>query len=208
MKVPAVAVAGLADAYAYAQKNEDRRRPAIPGDPGIWVLIFGDLILFGIFFVVYTVARSHSVAEFTASQFALNRTIGLANTVILLSSSCFVVNAVRQSTEPGRTSFAYLIWAIFGGLAFFLLKIFEYHAKVHAGIGLNYNSFFTFYYMYTGIHLLHVIIGTVVLCLMAKLSLRTVKTQREITFLESGAIFWHLVDLIWVMMFALLYLVR
>jgi nitric oxide reductase NorE protein len=86
------------------------------------------------------------------------------------------------------------------------VKVIEYGAKFRAGITLTSNDFFMFYFMLTGIHLLHVLIGMGVLTFLMRHTAAGVLDERRIQHLESGASFWHLVDLLWIVLFALLYL--
>ena len=190
----------------------DQQRPKsrhLPGEPGIWVFIFGDLAVFGIFFVTFAVYRGHDLATFRASHGALNQTCGLVNTLLLLSSSWFVATATN-SARSGRSAQAVpFLWIAFAlGAGFCALKAFEWGEKLRDGLSLMTNDFFMFYFMYTGIHLLHVVIGMVVLAGLTKIARKPEKTDRDIALIEGGGVFWHLVDLLWIVLFALFYLVN
>jgi len=180
----------------------------IPGEPAVWVLIWGDFLVFGLFFCIFSYYRAHNFALYSASQHTMHRGLGFANTLVLLTSSWFVAQSVRDVRNGAKARGARLILgAIFCGLCFCVIKVFDYRASVYAGITLNTNEFYTLYFMLTGIHLVHVIIGTGVLVYMyALVSKRPVKTKKDIVALESGGVFWHLIDILWVFLFALFYL--
>ena len=138
-----------------------RKAPGhIPGEAGLWVFIGGDLVVFAVFFITFAVYWRQETALFEASSALLDKRIGLLNTLLLLTSSWFVAQAVSAvRSGAGRRARALVICAIALGAGFVALKGFEYHAKIAAGITLNTNDFFINYYMFTAIHLLHVIIG-------------------------------------------------
>ena len=100
-----------------------------------------------------------------------------------------------------------MLGAIVCGLTFCVIKFFDYRASVYAGITLNTNEFYTLYFMFTGIHLFHVIIGIGVLVYMYTIAAkRSAVTKSDIGMLESGGAFWHLIDILWIFLFALFYL--
>ncbi len=181
----------------------------LPGEAGIWVFIAGDLAIFSLFFLTYLYYRGDDVALFSSSQQQLSLTFGTINTVLMLTSSWFVasaVHAVRRSQQG--VARACLLLAIACGAGFGVVKVFEYGEKIRAGLTLNSNDFFIYYYMLTGIHLLHVLIGTGVLIYMYRLAGRGRRDAVAVRNLESSASFWHVVDVLWIVLFALLYLVR
>jgi nitric oxide reductase NorE protein len=186
------------------------RRPRhLPGEEGIWVLILGDLAVFSIFFATYLVYRAGDPALYAASQASLDRGLGLLNTGLLLTSSLFVALAVRAAREARAPRVvAWLSAALACGAGFVASKAFEWSTKLSAGVTLNTDEFFTFYYMFTGIHLLHVLIGVGVLAYLALRSRRPDPGSGWVSVMEGGGAFWHLVDLLWVVLFPLLYLVR
>jgi len=181
----------------------------IPGEAGVWVLILGDMCAFSAFFAVFLVHRAQNVALFSASQATLERRFGLLNTALLLTSSLFVARAVMAARAGARRlSARLLILALACGGGFVGSKAFEWGAKIAAGITLNTNEFYSFYYMFTGIHLLHVLIGMGVLTYLLALSRRGDPGASYVAVMEGGGAFWHMVDLIWVVLFALFYLLR
>lgn len=166
-------------------------------------------MIFTLFFVIFAVTRAGHIDLFTESQMHLNQNFGALNTFIMLTSSLFVAVAVRaaraRNAEVARAAF---IFAGVLGLAFVLVKAFEWGEKVRAGITLNTNSFFTLYYMLTGMHLLHVIVGLSVLFVLIRYTRSGNFDAKKISYIESGASFWHLVDLLWIVLFPIIYLIK
>jgi nitric oxide reductase NorE protein len=164
---------------------------------------------FSAFFAVYLVHRAQDVALFSISQAALERRFGLLDTALLLTSSLFVARAVIAARAGGRRHSArLLILALACGGGFVVSKAFEWGGKIAAGITLNTNEFYGFYYMFTGIHLLHVLVGMGVLTYLLARSRRADPGPNHVAVMEGGGAFWHMVDLIWVVLFALFYLLR
>lgn len=187
-----------------------RERAHVPGEPGVWVLLFGDLVVFLVLFGVYLNRRAHNPQLFASSQEALNRTFGVVNTVILLTSSILVVFAVRAiRTARLRYLASPLILAGAGvGACFVVVKVLEYQQKIAAGITPASNDFYMYYFVLTGLHLAHVVIGLAVLLVLSRLARVTEPTSTHLAFFEGGACFWHMVDLLWIVLFPLLFLVR
>jgi nitric oxide reductase NorE protein len=184
-----------------------RSAKILPGEEGVWMLVLGDMIVFGLFFVTYLYYRAQEADLFNRSQALLNRQFGVVNTLLLLTSSWLVVMAVEAIRDRrNRRAKALLRVAFLCGVGFCIIKAIEYAEKFNAGITLVTNNFFMYYFMYTGIHLLHVIIGLGVLLFLMHKTDATAPADARL--FESGAIFWHMVDLLWIMMFPLLYLVR
>lgn len=197
---------------ATAQQRSDEStdtKTRIPGEAGLWVLLFGDLTVFLVLFAVYLANRGKQPELFAQSQHALNRDLGALNTLLLLASSLFVVLATRAVRSPShRHAPRLVLGAIAFGLGFVIVKIFEYHDKIAAGLTPSTNKFYMFYYVLTGIHLAHLIVGLVVLVVLFTLSRKEALTDGQFMFFEGGACFWHMVDLLWIVIFPLLYLVR
>ena len=181
----------------------------LPGDRDVWIFICIELFAFGMFFVVYAIYRSMQADLFNASQLALDRSLGALNTILLLSSSWAVVSAVQSARRERTVAIVrYLALAIALGLTFVVVKFFEYDAKIDAGITMNTDMFYMFYFSLTGIHLLHVVAGTIILIVMFLNARQGVYHASNLKGLETGASYWHMVDLLWIFLFALLYLLR
>jgi nitric oxide reductase NorE protein len=186
------------------------RAAHLPGEPGVWVLIGGDLLIFSLFFLSFMAYRNASPTIYSSAQSQLNLKLGVLNTILLLTSSWFVATAVQAArrTSPHRAAIFFTL-AFLCGLCFVGIKGIEYHERLAAGASIAGNEFFMFYFMLTGVHLLHVLIGLgVLLWLRQKTSGRAPLTAQKMVLIESGATFWHLVDVLWIILFALLYLVR
>lgn len=179
----------------------------LPGEPGIWLFIGGDMVLFSVLFVIFLQYRAEDFATFSAGRNTLSQPLGLLNTLLMLSSSWFVAMATqavrKQIPNVAPACFAL---ALLCGLGFVVVKYFEYSAKVHAGFTLTSNDFYMFYFVYTGIHLVHVLIGMGVLTALLMYTRSRAVADVTLQHVESGASFWHLVDLLWIVLFALLYL--
>jgi len=185
------------------------REGRIPGEPGVWVFVFGDLMMFSLLFGVFLYYRGQDVELFARSQVHLNQVLGVVNTFLLLSSSWFVALAVEAARRNlGRVTPVLLLLALACGAGFGVVKFLEYSDKVRAGITLTTNDFYMYYFVLTGIHFMHVLLGMGVLAALARYTWDGRYDARTIRNLESGASFWHLVDLLWIVLFALLYLIK
>lgn len=179
----------------------------IPGEPGLWVMIFGDLAAFSAFFVVYMVAYAGARPEFAAGQATLDRNLGLLNTLLLLTGSWFVARAVAAVRVGARSGRGLVTAGIGCGLGFVAIKALEWHDRIAAGLTLNSSAFSIYYFTFTGIHLVHVFIGLGVLTFVRSRFDDEGRFVAGHGLIEGGAAFWHLVDLLWLVIFALLYLV-
>jgi nitric oxide reductase NorE protein len=181
----------------------------LPGEAGVWMFIIGDMLMFSLLFSVFVYYRSDDVALFSTSQQALSQTYGLFNTILMLTSSWFVALAIHsQRQRLVHLTTRFLVLAVLCGLGFIVVKVFEYSEKFAANLTIVTNDFFMYYYMLTGIHLLHVVLGIIVLLYLCTISRRSELSADDVNMLESGASFWHMVDMLWIVLFALLYLMR
>ena len=191
---------------AVGQPPASARR--IPGEQGTWVFLFGDMLVFAVFFATFMVERSKAPEVFDAARKTLHVNIGLVNTLVLLTSSLFVVAAIGAIRTGARAVAARaLLIAIGCGVVFVALKVTEYVLLVGAGHTAGANHFYLYYFILTGLHLLHVLIGILVLVLMLTQTRRTELSTTRLAVIEGGGCFWHLVDLLWIVLFPLLYLV-
>jgi len=187
----------------------ERRPRHLPGVEGIWVFVIADMTVFGVLFGCFMVGRHQDPTSFETSRHALNPTFGGVNTLILLTSSLFVVLAVHAVKQNRLRSAQHLFAGAFlCGLAFMVSKAIEYTGKLNENITILTNEFYMYYFTLTGIHLFHVVAGNVVLLVFwFKARARTFDPANP-TALECGATYWHMVDLLWIMLFPLLYLLR
>jgi nitric oxide reductase NorE protein len=186
-----------------------RAERRLPGVEGVWAFVFADMTMFAVMFVSFMLDRHKNPALFEKSRRALNLDFGGINTLILLTSSMLVVLAI-DALKHGRPRLAprFLALAMGCGFAFTVSKGFEYVEKFNAGITLQTNEFFMYYFILTGMHLVHVIAGNVVLAVLWSKSRFAPAGGGSLKLYESGATYWHMVDLLWVCLFPLLYLVR
>ncbi len=197
-----------ADAEPLPDTNGNTTAPGlVPGEASMWFFILGDLLIFGVYFVCYMVYRGEHAGLFLQSQRHLDQGIGMSNTVVLLTSSLFVAlgtEAARAGKAARATRLVGIAFAC--GAVFPILKLVEWLPKLGAGITPGENLFFMFYYLMTGLHLVHVLLGLVILGFVLR-SLRSASTP-NMKFIETGGIYWHMVDLLWLLLFALFYLIR
>jgi nitric oxide reductase NorE protein len=182
--------------------------PSHPGTEGLWIFIFVDMIIFLLMFIVYISERIRLPSVFATSQHQLSEFFGLANALILLTSSWAMVKAigaVRQGLAPQAHKWLTLCLAT-GGL-FCINKLFEYGVKIEHGITPATNGFFTFYYVITGLHFTHVIGGMVFILHCRSRALAETGTGHYLKKLENTGLFWHFVDVLWLFIFPMLYLV-
>ncbi|KLI05496.1 cytochrome C oxidase subunit III [Mycolicibacterium conceptionense] len=178
----------------------------LPGDGHMWVMVLGDLVIFGGYFIVFMIYRSMHPDEFLRAQQHLDITIGVVNTVILLTSSWVVARAVLAARAGRHEAAIRLTYAGgIGGLMFMVCKGYEWVVKIEAG-HTNSEMFYSFYYVLTGVHLIHVLIGLIVLGVIVR-ELRN-PSRRRASVVEASAVYWHMVDLLWVIIFGLLYVMR
>jgi nitric oxide reductase NorE protein len=181
----------------------------VPGEAGMWVLILGDMAVFALLFAVYLYYRAQDPAVFRASQLRLNQTFGVVNTLLLLSSSLCVVTGVRALRQRvARVAPAMFAAAWLCGFGFVVDKYLEYSDKLAHGIKPATNNFWMYFYALTGLHLVHLLLGMVVLAFCFVQSRKPALDARRFSFVEGGACFWHMVDLLWIVLFPLLYLVK
>lgn len=199
----------VAESLEVANERERRAGGHVPGEAGIWIFILGDMSLYATLFGSFMVDRSKDPAVFDAASATLHTAFGAINTLLLLTSSLVVALGIRSlRTGIGRKHAPKLFAvAIACALGFVLNKYLEYHALLSDGHDPTDNAFYTYYYILTGIHLTHLLAGTGVLVFLYRISRKPVFSQRDLRAAESGASFWHVVDLLWIVLFPLLYLV-
>ncbi|MBC2637851.1 MULTISPECIES: cytochrome c oxidase subunit 3 [unclassified Rhodococcus (in: high G+C Gram-positive bacteria)] len=167
------------------------------------------MTVFGILFGVYAWYYGQESAQFGADQAALNKNFGFANTLLLLSSSLLVYAAVQAIRQQRHSLASPLILAAMGcGAVFLVDKGIEYYDKLSHGISAATSDFFMYYFVLTGLHAIHVIVGLALLGFVFSLSRKPTLTARQHTYLEGATVFWHMVDVLWIIMFPLLYLVH
>ncbi|NTW67262.1 MAG: cytochrome c oxidase subunit 3 family protein [Nitrospirae bacterium] len=185
---------------------------------GMWFFLFTEILLFGGLFLVYSVYRYMNAAEFHAAATGLSTVMGTANTVILLTSSLTMALAIT-ALQRGNTRASIQLQAttIVLGLVFLVNKYIEWSGHIHEGIypnapellarGHGQTLFYGLYYVMTGLHGLHVVAGLVLIGIMLTQTVRRQITGSDHVKLENAGLYWHLVDLIWIYLFPLFYLI-
>lgn len=185
---------------------------------GMWLFLYSEIILFGGLFVLYAAYFHKHPDSFAVGGKELNRVIGAINTVVLLISSFAVAASITAIQKGSRKLTIWLLsFSILCGCIFLVNKYFEWGTKIHHGIYPNsetlvngepgLNIFFGLYYVITGLHGLHVMIGMVLLSISLALVLAGKIDNSRFSMLDNSGLYWHLVDLIWIFVFPLFYLV-
>ena len=183
--------------------------PRLAGDLAIWFFILAELLAFGVFFAAYAFTRANHIELFNAEQAALNRNAGALNTVLLLTASYFVVRAVQAAErEASRQAANWLLGAILTGFGFVIVKLTEYAAAFAHNISLSSSPFHMFYISLTFFHFMHVILGLVILIAMWNGARQGRYRRGDMNGLETGAAYWHMVDLVWLILFPLVYVIH
>lgn len=183
----------------------------VPGEPGIWALIFTDLLVFTVYFIEFMYQWGQNPAMFAEGHQAVSLTSGILNTLFLLTASLMVALGV-QTMRVGAVQATQRLFLIAGlsAAAFVVNKYIEYSDKLNHGHTPQSDIFFQLYYVVTGIHLVHVLIAVTLLWLMSRRVGQVVgsPTPRQSRFVENCANYWHMVDLLWLGIFALFYLMK
>lgn len=181
----------------------------LPGNLIIWAFILAEMLIFAVLFASYAFDRAKNVEMFNFYQQTLDRNAGAINTLLLVTASWFVVLAVQAvHRDDSRTASRNIALGFLCGAGFLAIKVFEYAAKFGAGISLSTNTFYRFYFGMTFFHFMHVILGMVVLAILWKKTRQGAYSSRNALGLESGAAYWHMVDLLWIVLFPLVYVMR
>jgi len=194
---------------AHGTQTQPRRTTHIPGEVGTWVFILGDMAVFALLFGVFIYYSGKEPALYAASQLEVHRSFGAINTVLLLTGSLFVAAAVQAiRSQMHRIAQVAIGVALVCGAGFLLNKILEWTDLVADGHVPAGNNFFMYFFMLTGLHAFHLLVGLGILVAMFALSRKPSLSKGQFALFEGGACFWHMVDLIWIVLFALLYLVH
>ncbi len=187
---------------------------------GMWIFLLTEMLLFGGLFTAYAVFRAWNPEMFLNSHLFLDRSLGLLNTIVLISSSVTIAIAVQriQVNKPRQTATLLLVTLVLATI-FLVVKYFEYSHKIHLGQlpgkfysftgvkGTNPHIFFSIYFAMTGLHLVHLVGGMFAIGGILWAVLKNRYSSIYYTPVENVALYWHLVDLIWIYLFPLLYLI-
>ncbi|MGV0739242.1 cytochrome c oxidase subunit 3 [Mycobacterium syngnathidarum] len=189
------------------EQVHDARARSVPGQPDMWMFVLFESLLFTAYFSVYLVSRTQSPDLFLQSQSHLDLRIGVVNTIALLLSSWAIARCVQASREGDyRSALTNVFLTISFGLLFLIGKIVEWVSQIRIGNSFTSDEFFQHYFFLTSIHCIHVLIGFVVLGVVVYQLWSPQRRSQQLV--ETGATYWHTVDFLWVLIFALIYVVR
>ncbi len=191
----------------HADSDIGHERP--PGDLAIWIFICAELLVFAVFFASYAFTRANHVELFNQWQSTLNRNYALVNTLALITSSYFVVRAIAAIRIDHRSaSLRWLLGALAMGALFLVVKSMEYADHYSHGVNLRTNLFFMFYFSLTFFHFMHVLMGMVILGVNAAVLRKGGYSAENHRGMETGGSYWHMVDMVWLILFPLVYVMR
>lgn len=182
---------------------------SLPGDGAWWMFLTAEFGTLCIFFVVFAFMRSANPEEFKAAQSLLDPRMALANSLILMTSGyCMArgLHSLRHNHADAKPAVRWVLIAALLGIIFIGIKSTEYAAKFELGLSLSSGTFWFFYYFLTGFHFLHVLLGIGFLLWVALRLGRGPRTAELQVQAESCGAFWHMLDLVWIILFPLLYL--
>jgi len=178
-----------------------------PGGILIWIIILLELVTFSAGIIAFTFQSNLFPEMYSISKEELNVHIGFANTLILLTSGFFIAQSLQHLKAANEAKSQNFMWVgMLFGLAFMILKSYEFVDKMEHGFDLSYNAFFMYYWLLTGFHFMHVLVGLIILFVLVSNVRKGVYSKDNFLDVEAGASFWHMCDLIWLILFPVLYL--
>lgn len=179
----------------------------LPGDLAMWFFILAELSVFALLILTFTVAQALYPQTFSEGRQLLDRSTGLAMTLSLLTAGLFAALAQEQVRQdrPRRAALLLCV-ALLLACGYVGIKLTEYAHLLANGLGMEHNTFFTLYWILTAFHFLHVLLGMVILAWLAEGCQRRRYGAQRNSGLESGVLYWHMVDLVWVLLFPVVYI--
>ena len=176
-----------------------------PGGILLWIIITLELLTFGMALVALVYFSKSDPKLFHSSRLLLNTNLGITNTIVLMTSGFFMTVATNYFKKKDFFKVKlYLNLVLLSGSLFCILKGFEFYHKISVGLTLNTNVFFSFYWLLTGFHFIHVIVGLFIIGFLLRGNKKNVLLHEDF---EGGAAFWHMCDLIWLIVFPVIYLI-
>lgn len=205
--------------HSFTLPNSGHNFDAKASKLGMWLFLYTELLLFGGLFLVYMVYRFLNQDAFLEASYELNVWMGTINTIILLTSSMTVAMSITALQKGDKKLSIILLWiTIAAAMAFLVIKYFEWAAKFEHGLfpGMEHYAampvgerlYFYLYFFMTGLHALHVIVGGVFIIVVIKKIENGSVNQKRYSLLENSGLYWHLVDLVWIYLFPLFYLIH
>ena len=180
----------------------------LPGDLAMWFFILAELTVFAIFFIGFSVSEQLNEEMFRLGKAQLHQTAGLINTIALITSSFFVALALTKIHKAqAKQSVLLLLIAKAFAIIYISVKIWEYLSLFEQGITIETNTFFTLYFLITAFHLMHVLLGMVILSFIAYSAWQGKYQNNDVSGFEAGTSYWHMVDLLWIILFPLIYVI-
>jgi cytochrome c oxidase subunit 3 len=209
----------MADSHTFVLPNSGHNFDAKASKMGMWLFLLTELLLFGGLFLVYMIYRYLNQDAFLLASFELNVWMGTINTIVLLTSSMTIAMAITALQKGNAKLAITLSWVtILAALGFLVIKYFEWTSKFEHGLfpGMDHfdglplgeRLYFYLYFFMTGLHALHVIVGGVFIAVVIRLIKKGKVTKERYSLLENSGLYWHLVDLIWIYLFPLFYLIH
>ncbi len=206
------------DAIITNEHAHDEHRDDEASKLGMWLFLFTELLLFGGLFLVYSIYRNLNIEAFRAGSAHLDIFIGAVNTIVLITSSATVAISITAIQKKHYRLAKNLLWfTILAAVVFMVNKYFEWGHKFDVGLypgGDEFNAlpggerlYFVLYYLMTGLHGLHVIIGAIFIGVVIHKINKGKQTYNNFALHENAGLYWHLVDLIWIFLFPLMYLI-
>ncbi|PJE40613.1 MAG: cytochrome-c oxidase [Pseudomonas sp.] len=181
----------------------------LPGDLAMWFFILAELTVFALLLLTFAVAQALQPQLFHDGRQLLDSSTGLALTLSLLTSGLFAALAQEQVRQAQARRGAWLLLAaLLSASVYVWLKLGEYSHLANSGLGMEHNTFFILYWILTGFHFVHVLLGLVILSWLAERCRQGAYGPGNCSALESGVLYWHMVDLVWVLLFPLVYVLN
>ncbi len=178
-----------------------------PGGILIWIVVFLELITFSMALLVFLYQRQVDIQSFNESQKLLNTTLGMINTITLLTSGLFMAASLKELRSGNqKKAIRFLMLTISMGVMFLGLKGIEYYEKIQLDYSLISTDFFQYYWLITGFHFIHVLVAIILLSFMLVKTISGVYSENNYEDVETVGIFWHMCDLIWIIVFPIIYL--
>lgn len=187
-------------------RQKERVDKKLPGDLAMWFFILAELTVFAIFFIGFAVSEQLNAVMFSHGKAQLHQTSGLINTIALIMSSFFVALALNaMHRAQAKKAVLLLLTAKLFAIIYISVKIWEYLSLFEQGITIETNTFFTLYFLITAFHLMHVLLGMVILAFIAHSAWENKYQNNDLSGFEAGTSYWHMVDLLWIILFPLIY---
>jgi nitric oxide reductase NorE protein len=180
-----------------------------PGGILIWIIVLVEVLTFGIALIVFRTYFHQDYDVFLTSQNMLSKNIGLFNTIVLITSGFFMATVIVKIKQSRiKEAVKWMFFTIMTGLLFLFVKGWEYSIKITEGHSFGYDDFFDFYWMLTSFHFIHVLVGVVILSVLLFKLRKGDYDASNFLDIETGGVFWHMCDLIWILLFPVLYLLH